>query len=141
MKIKPIWQNKMQFFPSSCWVDSTIWMHYIDADEAYKEKAWWQLHKNFTSNTEQILEVTYQKKRQLYDHRPPISKTIQIRWTRHAGHCWRSKDKLISDILLWTPSHGHASVGQPTRTYPQQLCTDTGCNLEDHPEVMDDKDE
>ena len=25
------------------------------------------------------------------------------------GHCWRSKDELISDILLWTLSHGRAS--------------------------------
>ena len=38
-------------------------------------------------------------------HLPPITKTIQIRRTRHAGHCWRSKDELISDVLLWTPSH------------------------------------
>ena len=26
-------------------------------------------------------------KEQLYSHLPPISKTIQIRWTRHAGYC------------------------------------------------------
>ena len=38
-------------------------------------------------------------------------------------------------------SHGHASVGQPTRTYLQQFCTDTGCSLEDPLEAMDDKDE
>ena len=38
---------------------------------------------------------------QLYGHLPPITKTIQIRRTRHAGHCWRSKDELISDVLLW----------------------------------------
>ena len=34
---------------------------------------------------------------QLYGHLPPITKTIQVRRTRHAGHCWRSKDELISD--------------------------------------------
>ena len=37
-------------------------------------------------------------------HLIPISKTIQIRGTRYVGHCWRSKDQLISDVLLWTPS-------------------------------------
>ena len=21
----------------------------------------------------------------------------------HAGHCWRSRDELINDVLLWTP--------------------------------------
>ena len=31
-------------------------------------------------------------------------------------------------------------VGRPTRTYQQQLCTDTGCSLEDLPEAMDDRD-
>ena len=34
--------------------------------------------------------------------RPPttITKTIQVRRTRHVGHCWRSSDELISDVLL-----------------------------------------
>ena len=41
-----------------------------------------------------------------YGHLPPISKTIKVRRTRHAGHCWRSKDELISDVLQWTPSYG-----------------------------------
>ena len=73
---------------------------------------------------------------QLYGHLPPITKTIQVRRTRHAGHCWRSKDELISDVLLWTPTHGCARVGRPARTYIQQLCEDTGCNPEDLPEAM-----
>ena len=42
---------------------------------------------------------------QLYGHLPPITKTIQVRRTRHAGHCWRSRDELISDVLLWTLPH------------------------------------
>ena len=28
----------------------------------------------------------------LYGLLPPITKTIQVRRTRHAGHCWRRKD-------------------------------------------------
>ena len=80
-------------------------------------------------------------KKQLHGYLPPISKTIQIRRTRHAGREWRSKDELISNVLLWTSSHGHARVGRPTRTYLHHLCTDTGCSLKDQPEVMDDRDE
>ena len=76
-------------------------------------------------------------KQQLCGHSPPIAKTIQVRQTRHVGHCWRSRDELISDILLWTPSHGRAKAGRPARTYIQQLCADIGCSLEDQPEVMD----
>ena len=37
---------------------------------------------------------------QLYAHLPPITKSIQARRTRHAGHCWRSRNELISDVLL-----------------------------------------
>ena len=40
---------------------------------------------------------------QLYGHLPPITKTIQVRRTRHAGHCWRSRDELISYILSGPP--------------------------------------
>ena len=76
---------------------------------------------------------------QLYGHLSPITKTIQVRRTRHAGHCWRSKDELISDVLLWTPTYGCAKVGRPARTYIQQLCEDTGCNPEDLPEAMNDR--
>ena len=75
-------------------------------------------------------------KQQLYGHLSPISKTIQVRRTRHVGHCWRSRDELISDILLWTPSHGWAKLGRPASTYIQQLCADTGCSFEDLLEVM-----
>ena len=76
---------------------------------------------------------------QLYGHLPPITKTIQVRWTRHVGHCWRSRDELISDVLLWTPTHSRAKAGRPIRTYIQQLCEDTGCSPEDLPEAMNDR--
>ena len=75
---------------------------------------------------------------QLYGHLPPITKTIQVRRTRHAGHCCRSKDELVSDVFLWTPTYGQAKAGRPARTYIQQLCEDTGCNPEDLPEAMND---
>ena len=133
--------NKTQFLTSSGCVNSTIWMHPMDADEAYKQKAKRELHKNVTSYIEQILEATLTKKKQLYDHQPTIPKTIQIRRSKHAGLDWRSNDELISHIFLWTPSHGRASVGRPTKTYLQQLCTYTGCSLEDLLDAMDDKDE
>ena len=68
----------------------------------------------------------------------PITKTIKVRWTRHAGHCWRSRDKLISDVLLWTPSHGWAKAGWPAWTYIQQLCVDMGWIPEDLLEAMND---
>ena len=78
-------------------------------------------------------------KHQLYGHLPPITKTIQVRRTRHAGHCWRSRDELIRDVLLWTPTYGRAKAGQPAGTYIQQLCEDTGCSPEDLLEAMNNR--
>ena len=79
-------------------------------------------------------------KQYLYGHLPPITKTIQVRRTRHAVHRWRSRDELISDLHLWTPSHGRAKAGRPDRTNIQQLCADTRCSLEDLLGVIDDRD-
>ena len=79
--------------------------------------------------------------RLLYGHLPPITKSIQVRRTRHAGHCWRSRDELIRDVLLWIPTHGRAKAGRPARTYIQQLCEDTGCCPEDLPRAMNDREE
>ena len=78
-------------------------------------------------------------KKQLYSHLPPITKTIKIKQTRDAGHCLRSKDELISDVRLWTPSHGRAEAGRPARTDIQQLCADAGCSPKDLLEATDDR--
>ena len=59
---------------------------------AILNKSWWQ----------------HPTRHQLYGHLPPIAKTIQVRWTRHAGHCWRSRDELIRVHLLW-PCEGRTS--------------------------------
>ena len=102
-----------------------------------------KLDGNYTRTFRAVSNKSWRQhptKQQLYGHLPPITKTIQIRWTRHAGHCWKSKSKPISDILLWTSLHGWAKVGWPTRTYIQQLCADIGCSLEDLPGVIDNRD-
>ena len=96
---------------------------------------------NYTRMLRAILNKSWQQhpiRNQLYGHLPSITKTIQARRTRHAGHCWRSKDELISDVLLWTPAYGQAKAGRPARTYIQQLCEDTGCSPEDLPAAMND---
>ena len=102
-----------------------------------------KLDSNYTRMLQAVLNNYWRQhpaKQHSYSHLPTITKTIQVKQTRHAGHCWRSKDKLISYILLWIPSHGQAKVGRPARTYLQQLCADTGCSLEDLLGVMDDRD-
>ena len=103
-----------------------------------------KLDGNYTRMLRTILNKSWWQhptRHRLYGHLPPITKTIQVRRTRHAGHCWRSRDELISEVLLWTSTHGSAKAGRPARTYIQQRCEDTGCCPEDLPEAMNDREE
>ena len=79
------------------WPEKKLDGNYTRMLQAILNKSWWQ----------------HPKRHQLYSCLPLITKTIQVRQTRHAGHCWRSRDELISDILLWTPTYGRAKAGQP----------------------------
>ena len=70
-----------------------------------------KLDSNYTRMLRAILNKSWRQhptRHQLYGHLLPITKTIQVRRTRHAGHCWRSRDELISNVLLWTPTYGQA---------------------------------
>ncbi len=94
-----------------------------------------QMEKKLDSNYTRLLRAILNKsrrqhptKQRLYSHLPPIMKTIKIKRTRPVGHCWRNRNEFISDVLLWTPSHGQAKAGRPARTYIQQLCVDMGCS-------------
>ena len=105
------------------WLEKKLDGNYTRMLRAILNKSWWQ----------------HPTRHQLYGHLLPITKTIQVRKTRHAGHCWRSRDELINDVLLWTPTYGRVKAGRPARTYIQQLCEDTGCGPEDLPEAMNDR--
>ena len=69
-----------------------------------------RLEKKLNGNYARMLRAILNKslwqhptRHQLYGNLLPITKTIQVRRTRHAGHCWRSRDELTSDVLQWTP--------------------------------------
>ena len=101
-----------------------------------------KLDGNYTRMLRAILNKPWRQHptmHQLYGYEPPLTKTIQVRWTRHAGHCWRRRDELISDVLLWTPTYGRGKAGRPARTYIEQLREDTGCSPKDLSEAMSDR--
>ena len=137
MEIRHDWEDETQFFPSSGRIDTAVWMHHLTLTKRLEKK----LDGNYSRMLRAILNKSWQqhpRKYQLYGYLPPITKTIQVRRTRHEGHCWRSRDELISDVLLCTPTYGRARVWRPARTYIQQLFEDTGCSPEDLPEAMND---
>ena len=57
MEVRSDRQNKTQFLPSCSRIGIALWMHYMDANLMYEEKARRQLDKNAASNIEQVLEA------------------------------------------------------------------------------------
>ena len=117
----------MGFFPG-CGNTITVQMHQKVVNKMHGEKARWEMHKNAVSCFEQIREATPNNIAAVQ----PLTSHLknQLRFTRNVRDCWRSKDKIISNVLVRIQIHGHAIVGWPARTYLHQLSVDTGCSLE-----------
>ena len=100
-----------------------------------------KLDGNYTGMFQAILNKSWRQHptKQLNGHLPPIMKPIKVRRTRYVGHCWRSKEEIIIDVLPSTPLHGRAKAGRPASIYIQQLCAYTECIPEDLSETMDDR--
>ena len=60
----------MQFLPGSCYIDTAVWMHYMDANKMTGEEARRQLHKNTARNLEQVLATSPHKTPTIW---PPAS--------------------------------------------------------------------
>ena len=61
-----------------------------------------KIDDNYTRMLREIMNKSWRQhpiKQQLYGHLPLVTKTIKIRRTRHTGHCWRSRDELVSGPL------------------------------------------
>ena len=78
---------------------------------------------------------------ELYGKISPISQTIRTQRMRFAGHVWRNKDELVSDVLLWEPTHGRQDPGRPKRTFIDQLADDTGCRPQELKNAMSNKED
>ena len=111
--------------PSSSGGIITGWLHYIDANKTHWEKAKWKLCKNAAYCLEQIMEAMPYKMVAVW------SPTSHL--TNHP-----SKNKLISNVLLWIPAYEHTTVYRLPKTYI--VCADTRLSLEDLLGAMDDRD-
>ena len=101
-----------------------------------------KLDGNYTRKLRAILNKSWKQhptKQQVYGYLPPVTKTMKIRRTRHMGHCWGSREELVSDVLMWILSQGRAKAGCPARTYIQHHCADTGCSTENLRKPMGDR--
>ena len=98
------------------------------------------LDGDYTRTLHAVLNKSWNQhptKQQLYSHLPPISKTIQVKWTRHAKHCWWSKDELMD-------SYGLLQMETLVLADEQRLSyirsVQSGYSLEDLSGVTDDRD-
>ena len=136
MEVCSIWSNKIRFPLRWGCFNNIVPVHYMDANKTHGENGRWELQKNAICYFEQILQTTLYKTVAV----PPLSSHLTNHPSKTNKTCWRSKVKLIRDVLLWTLTHGWASVNRPAKTYLHHLCVDTGCSLEDLLRAMDDKD-
>ena len=144
-KLRTIWKSnlpnalKRNFFRST--VESIL---------LYGSSAW-----TLSRNLENKLDGTYTRmlravlnkswnqhptKEELYGNIPVISEIVRERRTKYAGHCYRSKDELVGDLLLWIPNHGHSGIGRPRRTCIDQLSNDVGMPVDDLKPSVEDRD-
>ena len=99
------------------------------------EKAWWEIHKDPECCFEQVLEAA--------PHKTAAVLLFTSYLTNHPnkmGNTYWTLLKNSCDVLLWTPTHEHNSLGRPIKTFIQQLCADTGYHPEDLQSVMIDWD-
>ena len=76
-----------------------------------------------------VTNVTWQKhiaNDVLYAGLARISTTIRERLLSFKGHCWRSKNEVVSDLVLWEPKHSKRSVGGQALTFVDLLEADVG---------------
>ena len=133
-------KKKMVFLPSCGFVSTTIETHQMNTNEMHEEKKldgnytiilWAVLNENSGSNIPQnsictATQLLSQKQfKQDVQDMPVMAEEA------------RSNSKATSSAGSTHP-HIHR-IGRPAKTYLHQLCSVTGCNLEDLPLAMDDR--
>ena len=101
------------FFYCCCWLSFSFFEAAVVSILLYGCTTWTltkRLEKKLDGNSTRRLRAILNKswglhptRHQLYGHLSPITKTIKVRRTRQAGHCWKSKDELMSDVLQMDP--------------------------------------
>ena len=79
----------------------------------------------------------HKTKAEIYGGLPHISTTVIKRKIRFAGHCFRSENEIISDVLLLRLPQ--KSRGRRPLNYVDSICRDTNNLLDDLPTLMSDR--
>ena len=88
-----------------------------------------QLYGTYTRILRMILNVDWSQKvtnEVLYGAIEKISTKIRRRFLKFAGHCLCRDDEVVSDLVLWEPTHGTRRWGRPPESYIKYLERETG---------------
>ena len=104
-----------------------------------------RLNGTYTRMLRAILNISWKQhitNKELYQDIPEISDTIRRNRLRLSGHCWRNKEEVVSDLILWQPSHGRRKRGRPAKTFIDQIMNDTGIsNIDELKNAMENRDD
>ena len=129
-KLEPIWKStlpmkfKLKFFHSTV---TTVLLYGSCMLTLMKE-----LEKKLDGCYTKMLRVVknvswkqHMRNDMLHGEIPKIMTAIAAQRVRFSRHCWRSKDELAHQPLLWEPTHGKRACGRSRRTFTDQLVDDT----------------
>ncbi|KAI8519977.1 hypothetical protein Bbelb_032340 [Branchiostoma belcheri] len=143
-KLKNIWRSNL-----SRGLKVRLFLSTVEAVLLYGCEAW-----TFTTKLEKQLDGCYTRllrtalnihwsqhvtNRDLYADLPRLSSKIRSRRLRFAGHCHRSREEIVAELVLWTPKHGRRKAGRPAATYIDCLRRDTGLEVDYLGQVMEDR--
>ena len=88
------------------------------------------LDRCYTRMLRKVLNVSLKQhltNKELYGTQSPISNVIRRRRLKFAGHSVRQHDQLVSELVLWEPTHGTRNRGGQAKNFVDILKEDTGC--------------
>ena len=145
-KLEPIWKSistlptklKFKFFHSTV----TTVLLYSSCTWTLTKELEKKLDDCYTKMLKVVKNVSWKqhmKNEVLYGEIPKITTAIAAQRVRFREQCWRSKDELAHQLLLWEPTHGKRTCGRPRRTFIDQLVADTELENEDLANMMNDR--
>ena len=91
-------------------------------------------YTNLLRRIQNLSWKTHPTLQQIYGKIPKLTDRLAQRRARFAGHCFRAKEEVVSDLLLWKVSNSRKL------TYPDVISRDTGIEKDELSTVMADRD-
>ena len=130
-KLRKVWRSRLRRQ-----IKERLFIATVESVLLYGAETWTltktlekQLNGCYTRMLRMAFNVSYKDhmtNEELYGDLPPVSRKIQQRRMRLAGHCWRHPEELANKLVLWEPLEGTRKRGQQKTTFIDNLLQDTG---------------